>query len=88
MADKHVNSASDERTVNNSVAHNYRVLSEEEKARMVAIKDRGAELIEAICAIEGHPVPDGKTSLPERDLELARRHIEDAVMRAVRHITA
>lgn len=84
----HVDSTGDDRTANNAARHKYRVLSDAEKAQMQEIKDRGAELIEAICAIEQHPVPDDATPLPDRNLELARQHIEDGVMRAVRHITA
>jgi hypothetical protein len=37
-----VDSASDRRTVNNTMWHQYRVLSDAEKANMVAIKDMGA----------------------------------------------
>jgi len=83
-----VDSTSDDRTANNATRHQYRVLTDSEKIQMQEIKDRGADLIEAICAIEQHPVPRDATPLPERNLELARQHIEDGVMRAVRHITA
>ena len=41
----HVNSESDGRTANNAVRHTYRVLSDEEKAQMVALKDIGAAFI-------------------------------------------
>ena len=34
---EHVDSASDDRTANNAVRHTYRVLSDTEKAQMVAI---------------------------------------------------
>ncbi|WP_243612960.1 DUF7681 family protein [Shimia aestuarii] len=83
-----IQSTSDDRIKNNATRHTYRTLSDAEKELMQGIKDRGAELIEAICIIAGHPVPDDMTPLPERNLELARQHIEDGVMRAVRHITA
>jgi hypothetical protein len=36
-----VDSASDSRTANNAVRHQYRVLSDPEKLAMVAIKDYG-----------------------------------------------
>ena len=85
---QHVESTGDDRTKNNAVRHQYRVLSDAEKAMMQEIKDRGAELIEAICQIEQHPVPSDAMPLPDRNLELARQHIEDGIMRAVRHITA
>jgi hypothetical protein len=92
MAD-HVSSTSDDRTVNNAVRHKYRVLTEEEKAAMARIKDKGAELIGEIAALD--PVmamsskgPEEHHCLCDRNLELARCHVEDAVMRAVRHVTS
>ena len=42
---EHVDSASNDRTANNAVRHAYRVLSDEEKAQMVALKDLGAAFI-------------------------------------------
>lgn len=39
--DGKVDSASDDRTVNNTMRHQYRVLSDAEKANMQAIKDEG-----------------------------------------------
>ena len=86
MPDKHVDSTSDHRTVNNAVRHTYRVLSDAEKARMQSIKDLGAEFIAKLHEIGGtDPAGDRFAS---RDLSLANTHAEDAVMRAVRHITA
>lgn len=86
MPDKHVDSTSDQRTVNNAVRHTYRVLSDAEKARMQSIKDLGAEFIAKLHEIGGtDPAGDRFAS---RDLSLANTHAEDAVMRAVRHITA
>ena len=75
-----VDSTSDDRTANNAVRHQYRVLTDDEKAHMQAIKDRGAEFIQYLDEI----TPIGRT----RDIQLAIDHIEDGVMRAVRHITA
>ncbi len=43
-----VDSASNERTVNNTMRHQYRVLSDAEKANMVAIKDKGLEFLELV----------------------------------------
>lgn len=90
MADR-VDGEGDDRTVNNAVRHQYRVLTEEEKAAMLRIKDAGAALIALI--VEQDPVfgRNGRLvqehmCLADRNLELARRHVEDAVMRAVRHI--
>lgn len=82
----HVDSSSDDRTVNNSVRHQYRTLSEAEKQQMQRIKDLGAEFIAMLHEIGGtDPASDRQAS---RDLSIAQTHAEDAVMRAVRHITA
>ena len=81
-----IDSSSDQRTANNSTRHAYRILSETEKAQMQQVKDMGADLIAKLHEIGGtDPAGD---RLASRDLSLANTHIEDAVMRAVRHITA
>jgi len=72
-----VDSASDERTANNTVRHKYRVLSDEEKAQMTAIKDKGQELLDLIDGIGG-----------SRELSIAKTKTEEAVMWAVKHVTA
>lgn len=72
-----VDSTSDDRTVNNVMRHGYRVLSDEEKAQMQAVKDQGLAFWEFIHGI-GHG----------RELALAKTKIEEAVMWAVKHITA
>lgn len=92
MAD-HVDSTGDDRTANNAVRHQYRTLSEEEKAAMLRIKDAGAALIREIAGLDASTAMAGRdleehVCLFDRNLELARRHVEDAVMRAVRHITS
>lgn len=74
---KTVESTSDGRTVNNTVRHQYRVLSDEEKARMTAIKDKGAEFLQLI---EGCGA--------SRELSIAKTKTEEAVMWAVKHVTA
>lgn len=71
-----VNSASDSRTVNNTMRHGYRVLSEGEKAKMLAVKDVGLALWELIDSI-------GQS----RELSLAKTKAEESVMWAVKHIT-
>jgi len=81
-----VDSTSDQRTANNAVRHTYRVLSDAEKANMQAIKDLGAALIAKLHEIGGTDA--GGDRFASRDLSLANTHAEDAVMRAVRHITA
>lgn len=71
-----VDSTSDERTVNNTMRHQYRVLSDEEKAQMQALKDKGLDFI------------DYCTGLGEsRELSLAKTKVEEAVMWAVKAIT-
>ena len=72
-----VHSASDDRTANNAVLHNYRVLSDAEKQQMVELKDLGAALITKCNEI-------GKS----RELALAITNAEQAVMWAVKHVTA
>ena len=73
-----VSSASDERIVNNTMRHQYRVLSDAEKLGMTHIKDMGLGLIRAIEA----NVPEG------RECEIAVIKIEEAVMWAVKGLTA
>ena len=72
-----VNSTSDERTINNVMRHQYRVLSDAEKVQMQAIKDKGLELHNLIEGI-------GQS----RELSVAKTKTEEAVMWAVKHITA
>lgn len=72
-----VDSASDDRTANNAVRHNYRVLSDAEKQQMIELKDLGAALITKCNEI-------GKS----RELALAITNAEQAVMWAVKHVTA
>ncbi|MFN3953229.1 MAG: hypothetical protein ACK4LQ_02170 [Pararhodobacter sp.] len=81
-----INSTSDARTVNNAVRHQYRVLTDAEKLQMQVVKDMGAAFIAKLHEIGGTD-PNGER-MASRDLSLAQTHAEDAVMRAVRHITA
>jgi hypothetical protein len=74
--EKTVSSVSDERTVNNTMRHQYRVLSDAEKRDVLAVKDKGAELLELI---------EGFGS--SRELSIAKTKTEEAVMWAVKHIT-
>ena len=73
----HVDSASNDRTANNAVRHAYRVLSDAEKQQMVDLKDIGAAFI-AKCDEIG----------ASRELSLAKTNAEQAVMWAVKHVTA
>ena len=72
-----VASGSDARVVNNTMRHQYRVLSDAEKANMAAIKDTGLEFLELVSAMGN-----------SRELSIAKTNIEQAVMWAVKHITA
>jgi len=71
-----IDSASDDRTANNAVRHAYRVLTDEEKAQMVSLKDIGAAFI-AECQKIG----------ASRELSLAITKMEEAVFWAVKHVT-
>ena len=57
--------------------HAYRVLGDAEKANMSAIKDKGLEF---------HNLVEGMGN--SREISLAKTKIEEAVMWAVKHITA
>lgn len=70
-------STSDRRVENNVMRHNYRTLTDEEKALMAAIKDKGLEFHD-LCENAG----------TSRELALAKTKIEEAVMWAVKHVTA
>lgn len=80
-----VDRAGDDRTANNAVRHTYRTLSDQEKADMVQIKDMGAAFIAKLHEIG--ETDDAEDCFGSRDLSLANTAMEDAVMRAVRHIT-
>jgi len=71
-----IDSTSDERTVNNVMRHEYRVLTDAEKTRMKNVKDLGAHLHEYIGMMG-----------PSREVSLALTKVEEAVMWAVKHIT-
>lgn len=69
-------STDDQRTDNNVMRHEYRVLSENEKTQMKIIKDLGLLFIQK-CDNLGS----------SRELSLAKTKIEEAVFWAVKHIT-
>lgn len=71
-----VDSASDARTVNNLVWHEYRVLTDAEKQTVNDLKDKGRELIKLIDSV-------GKS----QELRLALTNAEQAIMWAVKHVT-
>lgn len=71
-------STDDNRIVNNVVRHEYKVLSPEEKLAMKAIKDAGLSFLNDL----------DKYVHPGREKSLAITKIEEAVMWAVKSITA
>lgn len=79
-----VDSTSDERTVNNVMRHEYRVLTDDEKLLMRELKDKGLEMHNLLHRI-------GKTahgySFASRELSVAATKTEEAVMWGVKHIT-
>ena len=87
----HVSSASDDRTANNAVRHTYRVLSDAEKAQMVALKDKGAEFLALIDSVRAPLEPADESGFAmgriDRELNIAVERVEEAVMWAVKHIT-
>lgn len=72
-----VPSTSDERTINNTMRHQYKVLNDAEKVNMQSVKDQG-------LAFHGFIESLGNS----REISLAKTKIEEAVMWAVKHITA
>ena len=81
-----VSSTSDARVVNNVMRHNYRVLSEEEKEFMQRLKDDGLSFVTLLHEVgRTNPTEDRQAS---RELSLAQTKIEEAVMWAVKNVTA
>lgn len=80
-----VDSSSDQRTANNTVRHQYRVLSDAEKAQMVRVKDLGLAFLQELHAA-GQTDPL-RERFGSRELSLAATKAEEAVMWAVKHIT-
>ncbi len=71
-----IESTEDARVGSSPVRHQYRVLSEQEKLQVSAIKDAGQDFLDTLPR---------ETS---RELSIARTKIEEAVMWAVKHVTA
>lgn len=71
-----MDSTSDERTVNNVMRHEYRVLSEVEKVSMKAIKDKGLEFFELLDKLGS-----------SREISIAKTKTEEAVMWGIKYLT-
>lgn len=76
-----VDSTSDQRTVNNVMRHQYKVLTDDEKRMMQLIKDKGLEFHNLLDDVQ-------TSTAGSRELSLAKTKIEEAVMWAVKHLTA
>jgi hypothetical protein len=72
----YLKSDSDKRTVNNTVRHQYRVLTDAEKSQMVAIKDLGLNFLSLVDQLGN-----------KREYSVAKTKIEEAVMWAVKGLT-
>lgn len=85
MTNETVDSASDDRTVNNLMRHRYRVLSDTEKQQMQELKDAGLAFAQLLHVIGGtEPTGERQAS---RELSVAQTKVEEAVMWGVKHIT-
>lgn len=71
-----VDATSDDRKYNNTMRHEYRVLTAEEKQDMLDVKDKGLELFKLIDEIGS-----------SREMSLAKTRVEEAIMWATKHIT-
>jgi len=77
VTNRSVDSTGDERVVNNVMRHEYRVLTDSEKAAMKEIKDLGLAFHNLIAALGN-----------SREVSIAKTKAEEAVMWAVKHITS
>lgn len=73
---KKIDSTSDQRVKNNVMRHEYRQLTEVEKAAMKTFKDKGLAWVD-FCDQQGQ----------SRELSIAKTKMEEAVMWAVKHVT-
>lgn len=81
-------STDDKRTINNVMRHEYKVLNDQEKSHMQAVKDKGLEFFQLLQSIGSEPMTEGKpVKFSSRELSLAATKVEEAVMWAVKHIT-
>lgn len=71
-----MDSTSDERVTNNVMRHEYKVLSDLEKAHMKDVKDKGLEFINLIDHMGSN-----------REYSIAKTKMEEAVMWAIKGLT-
>lgn len=76
MKQDFVDCTNDARTANNTVRHQYRVLGDDEKRQMSALKDLGESFL-TLCDEIG----------TSREMSIAKTKIEEAVMWSVKHVT-
>lgn len=69
-------STSDQRTDNNVMRHEYRVLTNAEKALMQSIKDKGLDIYNTLTLMGD-----------SREISIAKTKAEETVMWAVKHLT-
>ena len=74
-------STDDARAASQPMRHQYRVLSDGEKSRVADLKDRGEDLLASIGDA-------GSEGADPRALAVARTKVEEAVMWAVKAVTA
>lgn len=79
-----IDSTADARTDNNTVRHQYRVLTDNEKADVSAIKAAGEDFLRHLDTVQSHYHAGSSLG---RELALARTKVEEAVMWAVKGIT-
>jgi len=85
-----MDSTNDARTSNNTMRHQYRVLSETEKLQMQKLKDLGLDFLSQLHQAGGtwaSWMDNPETKLSSRELSLAQTKMEEAVMWAVKSIT-
>ena len=79
-----IDSTSHERTANNVMRHEYRVLTDAEKSQMQSAKDFGVVFIQLCDDIDRSKPPHIGAG---REVSIAKTKMEEAVMWAVKAIT-
>lgn len=82
---KEFSSTDDRRASAQPMRHSYRVLTDEEKKRVAELKDIGDRFLMMLHVIGNTGAEERMAS---RELSIAQTKIEEAVMWAVKHVTA